>query len=77
MKEELILYKQAKQAQELTKSLIRDLLAVDLRKDKMSKAFLKTLESKVDDLIRQSQAMKQKLRQLATELEKNHKTSEH
>lgn len=71
MKEELILYKQAKEARELTQSMVRDLLSVNLRKDRMSQVFLYTLEQKVDDLIRQSQALKQKLRQLASELESN------
>lgn len=71
MKEELILYKQAKEARELTKSIVRDLLSVNLRKDRMSQVFLSTLERKVDDLIRQSQALKQKLRQLASELEQD------
>ncbi|MFB6276849.1 MAG: hypothetical protein ABEI32_11990 [Halothece sp.] len=73
MKEELILYKQAKEARELTKSIVRDLLSVNLRKDRMSQVFLSTLERKVDDLIRQSQALKQKLRQLASELEQDSK----
>ena len=77
MKEELILYKQAKEARELTKSIVRDLLSVNLRKDRMSQVFLSTLERKVDDLIRQSQALKQKLRQLASELENNNKTIDH
>lgn len=77
MKEELILYKQAKEARELTKSIVRDLLSVNLRKDRMSQIFLYTLERKVDDLIRQSQALKQKLRQLASELENNNKTIDH
>jgi hypothetical protein len=71
MKEELILYKQAKEARELTKSIVRDLLSVNLRKDRMSQIFLYTLERKVDDLIRQSQALKQKVRQLASELEQD------
>jgi hypothetical protein len=71
MKEELILYKQAKEARELTKSIVRDLLAVNLRKDRMSQVFLYILERKVDDLIRQSQDLKQKLRQLASELEQD------
>ncbi|PSO50301.1 MAG: hypothetical protein BRC33_03535 [Cyanobacteria bacterium SW_9_44_58] len=71
MKEELILYKQAKEARELTKSIVRDLLSVNLRKDRMSQVFLYTLERKVDGLIRQSQALKQKLRQLASELEQD------
>jgi len=71
MKEELILYKQAKEARELTKSIVRDLLSVNLRKDRMSQVFVYALEQKVDDLIRQSQALKQKLRQLASELEQD------
>jgi len=71
MKEELILYKQAKEARELTKSIVRDLLSVNLRKDRMSQVFVYALEQKVDNLIRQSQALKQKLRQLASELEQD------
>lgn len=71
MKEELILYKQAKEAREVAKNIVRDLLSVNLRRDKMSKAFLQTLEKKVDILIARSQALKKKLRQLAAELD-NH-----
>lgn len=69
MKEELILYKQAKQLRELAKGIVRDLLAVNLRKDMMSKAFLQTLEQNVDHLIAQAQGIKQQLRQLQAELE--------
>jgi len=77
MKEELILYKQAKEARELTKSIVRDLLSVNLRKDRMSQVFVYALEQKVDDLIRQSQALKQKLRQLASELQQDKNLLDH
>jgi len=70
MKEELILYNQAKETRALANHIVRDLLAVNLRRDKMSNAFLKTLEGEVDDLIARSQALKQNLSQLAIELEK-------
>jgi len=69
MKEELILYNHAKATRELANHIVRDLLAVNLRRDKMSNAFLKTLEGEVDDLIARSQALKQNLSQLAIELE--------
>jgi len=69
MKEELILYNHAKETRELANHIVRDLLAVNLRRDKMSNAFLKTLEGEVDDLIARSQALKQNLSQLAIELE--------
>lgn len=71
MKEELILYKKAKEARELTQTLIRDLLSVNLRKDKMSKAFLQLLEKKVERLIGHSQTLKKTIRQLIDELEKD------
>jgi len=70
MKEELILYNHAKETRELANNIVRDLLGVNLRRDKMSNAFLKTLEGEVDDLIARSQALKQNLSQLAIELEK-------
>jgi hypothetical protein len=63
MKEELILYNHAKETRELANNIVRDLLAVNLRRDKMSNAFLKTLEGEVDDLIARSQALKQNLGQ--------------
>ncbi len=69
MKEELILYNHAKETRELANNIVRDLLGVNLRRDKMSNAFLKTLEGEVDDLIARSQALKQNLSQLAIELE--------
>lgn len=71
MKEELILYNQAKETREIANHIVRDLLAVNLRRDKMSNAFLKTLEGEVDDLIARSQALKQNLSHLAIELEKS------
>ena len=74
MKEELILYKQAKEAREIAKTIVYDLLSVNLRRDKMSKAFLRMLDQKVDQLIARSQALKEKIRQLATQLEQDHKT---
>ncbi|NBD16620.1 MAG: hypothetical protein GVY04_10910 [Cyanobacteria bacterium] len=69
MKEELILYNQAKETRALANHIVGDLLAVSLRKDKMSSTFLKTLAGEVDDLIARSQALKQNLSQLAIELE--------
>jgi len=69
MKEELILYKRAKQVRELAQAIVRDLLSVNLRKDRMSKQFLQTLENHIDHLIMQAQGLKQQLRQLAAELE--------
>jgi len=69
MKEELILYNHAKETRELANNIVRDLLAVNLRRDKMSNAFLETLEGEVDDLIARSQALKQNLSQLAIKLE--------
>ena len=71
MKEELILYKQAKQVRELAKTIVRDLLSVNLRKDQMSKSFRKQLEARVDDLIVRSQALKDQLRQIDSDLD-NH-----
>jgi len=76
MKEELILYKQAKEAREIAKTIVYDLLSVNLRRDKMSKAFLGMLDQKVDQLIARSQALKENIRQLATQLEQDHKTVE-
>ncbi|AFZ49800.1 hypothetical protein [Dactylococcopsis salina] len=71
MKEELILYKQAKQVRELAKTIVRDLLSVHLRRDQMSKSFRKQLEAKIDDLIARSQAIKGQLRQLDSDLDNN------
>ncbi len=77
MKEELILYKQAKEAREISKKIVLDLLSVNLRRDKMSKAFLQMLEQKADQLIARSYALKQTIRQLAIELEKDPKKIDH
>lgn len=71
MKEELILYKQAKEARELSKIIVRDLLSVHLRKDKMSLSFLKVLEQKIDRLVLLSKALKQQIHKLSTELDKD------
>jgi len=77
MKEELILYKQAKETREVAKKIVLDLLSVSLRRDKMSKSFLQSLDKEVDQLIARSYALKQNIRQLETDLENDHKTIDH